>query len=275
MAGAFGGTMEARSWQPLVLEAFDAEAIDALVARAVPYVHVPKFLDPAWCREVVRRFGAAIESLPDHQGLVMGPMTFDSLAKPVELFVDSPEPHEYFAHVESDAPRVRAVFAGGDDPLALMRRSWQSAGWTEVPATEGPDQRYHPDVVWGIREAVAPPHVDMYERDHSAALSRFPRRLNYNIYLQNPDSGGQFAVYDRWHDPNVPRVKPWLNSADVEGLFATNTRLAHQPEPGDLVIFDAMLYHEVTRVDGHRRRRVQLHSSLLADPAAREFTFFI
>jgi hypothetical protein len=261
-----------RSWTPLVCRALDSRAIDAIVARSAPYVHVPGFLDAGWCEEIVRRFGATVAELPDHRGLVMGPMIFDTLARPVEMFVDTEAAGDYFDHVAGDAPRVRSLFAGGEDPLELVRRAWTDAGWQEVAAVEDDGRRYHSDVVWAIREASAPPHVDAYERERDIALSRFARHINFNVYIQNADSGGEFVVYDRYADASVPGTSAsCLDPADLVGV----PRLAHRARPGDLVLFDAMLYHEVTQVDGTNRRRVQQHANMLVDPDTREFLFYV
>jgi hypothetical protein len=259
-----------------VADTLSPAGIDALLSATIPYVHVPRFLAPAWCEEVVRRFTATIADLPEHRSLVMGPALLDTLAKPVELFVDSADPDDYFNHVARDAPRVRMLFAGGDDPLEMMRHAWRSAGWTEIPAAEDERRRYHPDAVWALRRAAAPPHVDSYEHDRTIALSRFERRFNYNVYIQNADAGGDFVLYNRYASagPDGARLTS-LDPAQAAALLGGATRLEHRPAPGDLVIFDAMLYHEVTLVDGIHRPRIQLHSNMLLDPAAREFLFFV
>lgn len=260
------------AWSPLVAETFSAKEIEVLLARGAPYVHVPRFLDPAWCAEIVRRFHSTIDSLPDHQSLRMGPALFDTLARPVEMFVDSEDSDEYFTHVAADAPRVRNLFAGGDDPLEKMRRVWLNAGWNEVAAAEDEQRRYHPDAIWALRQAAAPPHVDAFEHDRHITLSRYERRFNYNVYIQNADSGGHFVIFNRTGSDDQPRS---FDAAQSAALFNGTPRLEHRPSPGDLVIFDAMFYHEVTRVDGMRTPRIQVHSSMLLDPAAREFLFFV
>ena len=259
------------AWAPLICDALGPVAIEALLSRAVPYVHVPRFLDSAWCEEVVRRFDTALAALPDHQSLQMRPAVLDALARPVEMFVDASDQLTYFAYAAEDAPRVRQLFRGGEDPLEKMRGIWRAAGWREVPAVEehGP---YHPDAVWGLRKASAPPHIDAYERDRTVALSRFERHINYNVYLQSPDAGGGFAVYRRYAPAATGpgRFEPVLDPAELVGT----ERIEHTPAPGDLVIFDAMLYHEVTPVDGTHRARIQEHSNVLVDPDRREFLLF-
>ena len=268
---------DAGSWVPLVADSVSPAAIEALLARRVPYLHVPGFLDPSWCAEVIRRFWATMDTLPDHRSLSMGPALFDTLVKPVEFFVDANDQDEYFAHVAEDAPRVRGLFAGGDDPLDKMRSAWRTAGWIEVPAVEDEHRRYHPDAIWALRRAAAPPHVDSYEHDRQIALSRFGRRFNYNVYLQNADSGGFFVLYNYTSSPEAPadREPRALDAAWTAKLLGGAERLEHHPAPGDLVIFDAMQYHEVTQVDGARTPRIQIHSCMLVDEATREFLFFV
>jgi hypothetical protein len=265
----------AQSWSPLVTETISTDAIEALLSRRVPYVHVPRFLEPAWCEEIVRRFDAAIADLPDHQSLTMGPALLDALVRPIEVFVDSSNSEEYFTHVAQDAPRMRRLFIGGDDPLEKMSRAWSGAGWTRVPAAEDESRRYHPDAIWALRRASAPPHVDTYERDRQTALARFQRHFNYNVYMQNADSGGEFIIYNRNAADAPPGTPPALDSDLAAALLDNVERLEHRPAPGDLLIFDAMQYHEVTHVDGLRRPRIQVHSNLLADPVRREFLFFV
>jgi hypothetical protein len=267
-----GEAIERPAWRPLVADVLSAPEIEALIDRRVAYVHIPNFLAPAWCEEVVRRFSAAIAALPDHQAQRMGPALFDTLARPVEMFVDSADPEEYFSHVAEDSARIRQLYAGGDDPLEKMRGLWCAAGWREVAAAENETRPYHPDAIWGLRQAAAPPHVDAYEHDRSISLSRYDRRFNYNVYIQNAESGGHFVIYNQTGADNKPRA---LEGADAAALIESSEQIVHRPRPGDLVIFDAMYYHEVTQVHGTQTPRIQVHSNMLVDPAAREFLFFV
>jgi hypothetical protein len=262
-------------WQPLVVDSLTGDAIAAAMSGDVPYVHIPCFLDSEWCEEVVQRFNTAITSMPQYARQTMGPALLDTLAKPVEMFAHSDDPAEYFSYVEEDAPHVRALFDGGEDPLATIRNAWTTAGWTEVPATQD-ERRYHPDAVWGLRDAVAPPHIDAYERDRVSTLSRFERHINYNVYFQNADSGGDFIVYQR-RATAVPAGSPPGSIEFVleSAVLSDTARHVHHPAPGDLVIFDAMLYHEVTQVDGAKNARIQEHSNILVDPKSREFLTYV
>ncbi len=262
------------SWQPLVLPRLTPAAVDILMNRTYPYICIPGFLSPEWCAEIVQRFERAMEEVPHQRGMRMGTMLFDSLAWPVEMFVDRDEFDEYFTHVADSASRIRRLFAGGTDPLHTMRQVWSEAGWKETPVEEGPGRAYQTDAVWGIRDAFAPPHVDAFEHDRRNALSRFQRRFNFNVYIQNPDRGGEFIVFNQYAamDSDVPRgLDPELSAQLLGGV----ERIVHRPTPGELVIFDAMMYHEVGVVEGANKARIQEHCCILAEPAAREFTFFV
>lgn len=260
-------------WAPLVVDAITADEIEALMDRRVAYVHVPHFLAEDWCDEIVRRFHRAIDESPAHQSLRMGPALFDTLAKPVEMFVDSSDPAEYFNYVAEDAARIRRLYDGGEDPLDKMRHIWRDAGWREVAASEGANRPYHPDAIWGLRQAAAPPHVDAYEHDRQIALSRYSRRLNYNVYIQNAASGGHFIIYNAIGGDDKPRALQDAQAAAI--LRETSEQIVHRPSPGDLVIFDAMYYHEVTQVAGADTPRIQVHSNMLVSPDTREFLFFV
>lgn len=268
----------ADSWLPLILPSLTPAVVDLVMNRAAPFVRIPGFLSLEWCDEIVRRFEQAMEEVPDQRGMRMGTMLFDSLAWPVEMFVDRREFDEYFSYVADSHARIRRLFSGGTDPLMSMRRVWSEAGWTEVPAQEDDSRHYLPDAVWGIRDAFAPPHIDAFEHDRPGgrptALARFPRRFNFNVYIQNPDQGGEFIVFNRYgaSDSDVPRgLAPNLAAQLLGGV----ERIVHRPTPGDLVIFDARLYHEVGAVEGRDKARVQQHCCILADPATREFAFFV
>lgn len=265
-------TINPDGWRPLVVDRLTGTELDAILERRVAYVHVPGFLSAPWCDEIVRRFNAVIGSLPDHQGQRMGPALFDTLARPVEMFVDSTDPDRYFNHVAEDAMRIRRLFEGGDDPLLMMRRIWREAGWQEVAAAENETRHYHPDAIWGLRDAAAPPHVDAYEHDRQIALSRWTRRLNYNVYIQNAAAGGHFVIFNETGSDQKPRA---LEGDAATALRETAEQIVHRPSPGDLVIFDAMLYHEVTQVSGAETARIQVHSNMLVQPDSREFLFFV
>jgi hypothetical protein len=269
-----GAHSRADSWKPLILPSLTPAAVDILMNRKVPFIRIPGFLSPEWCAEIIHRFERAMEEVPHQRGMRMGTMLFDSLAWPVEMFVDRDEFDEYFTHVADSTSRIRRLFAGGTDPLVTMRQVWSEAGWTEVPAEEDANRRYLPDAVWGIRDAWAPPHVDAFEHDRPTTLSRFQRRFNFNVYIQNPDEGGEFIVFNRYgtNDSDVPRgLDPELTAQLLGGV----ERIVHRPTPGDLVIFDAMLYHEVGAVQGAHNARIQEHCCILAEPATREFAFFV
>lgn len=269
-----GADSSSDSWKPLILPSLTPAAVDILLSRTVPFIRIPGFLSAEWCAEIIRRFELAMEEVPQQRGMRMGTMLFDSLAWPVEMFVDRDEFDEYFIHVADSARRIRRLFAGGTDPLVAMRQVWNEAGWKEVPAEEDADRRYLPDAVWGIRDAFAPPHVDAFEHDRPTALSRFQRRFNFNVYIQNPDKGGEFIVFNRHGETHsdLPRgLDPELSARVLGGV----ERIVHRPTPGDLVIFDAMQYHEVGAVEGGDRARIQEHCCILAEPATREFAFFV
>lgn len=263
---------------PLVLDELEMRAVEALLAREIPWVLVPSFLRPEWCAEVASRFEEVMSTLPERRKVPLGPTIGDTLVEPVEMFIDTPHPEAYFAAAARDAHLVRDLFEGGEDPLRKMQEFWHSAGWRELPAEEGPGQCYLPDLIWAVHHGAVPPHVDRFEQERTNSLSRFPRRLNYNVFIQNPDKGGEFAVYGRFRgSESVPAgrknygFEPDLAEAIVEGC----DRRVHHPAPGDLILFDALLYHEVLPVEGYERTRITVHSNILLNPPEKELLFFV
>ncbi|APR79823.1 Hypothetical protein A7982_05170 [Minicystis rosea] len=140
-----------------------------------------------------------MEALPENH-LPLGPCFVKVLVKPLDVFMHGPDLSRYFDFVPGDAPRVREVFRGGPDPLDTIRAQWEAAGWTCVPAIEhlaADGKPYHSDLILSLEDNdLQAAHVDTFQGDWLTSLSRFARRISFNIFLGVPDEGG-FAVFRR------------------------------------------------------------------------------
>lgn len=276
------------AWVPLTADCLTSDAIDALLADEVPYVRVPRFLEPEWCAEVSRRYVEQMKNFPENK-LQVGPAYLQALVRPLDLHMHLPDMSSYFARAQHEAPRVREIYRGGEDPLDKLRSMWEAAGWTCTTAAE-PEGPYQQDLIWSIIDGgQQAPHVDTYQSDRQTSLSRFARRISYNIFLQAPDSGGGFVVYRR-RKQSVPVVGPkgkifqavgpedaeqlpWVADPDyVTNLVADVARADYEIVCGDLVIFDACNYHDVLANTGHR---IVSHANLAVDPIGLEFAFYV
>jgi hypothetical protein len=253
----------AGTWATVVADRLLAEHVDALLKQEIGYLLVPGLLSSEWCDEITRRFLAFLAAHPEHH-VFMRTNYVDTVVMAMNVFMrpDSGSGpsrlDEYFARVPRDRAALRAIYAGGADPYELIRSFWSATGWKELPASEeaGP---YHTDTLWGMVEpSFAPLHVDTYHRETPCSLSRFPRRISCNTFVQRPQGGGQFRVH-RHRQENGPleRARPAFAEYDIR--------------PGDLLVFDAGHYHEVLPVTGDRHRLFS-HMAVVLDPGSREYS---
>src|SRR5262249_7861076 len=153
----------------------------------VPMVVVERFLSAEWCGEIAKRFDAEIARTGRHVIESVPGIVLKTLARTIEL-VDA-FPRDYLAAVDDDAPRVRRLFDGGPDPLALVDAEIARAGWRRAPAVlDGAP--CHPDLVWAMSPGSASPvHVDTFLIHHPCALSRYAKRIGYNAFVRPSEAG--------------------------------------------------------------------------------------
>lgn len=279
------GSME---WTPIVTDCVTPEHLDALMADEVPYIRVPKFFSAEWCEEIVRRFWSRMEDLPDLQ-LTLGPCLANMLVRPLDLFMHDADLTPYFDWVPKEAERMREVFAGGADPVTEIGAIWERAGWTRRIAThEG--RPFEPDIIWSLESGpLQAPHVDTFQSDRVTDLSRYDRRISYQVYLEIPEEGGDFAVYRRRKlgghikgpqgrlievvGPGTADDFRWAEDPEkVSKLLVDAPRADYPLELGDMILFDACNYHQVM---GCKGVRTAAHANLAMDPETREFAFYV
>lgn len=258
-------------WEGVAAPRLRAGDIAALLDGTLAYLRVPRFLEPARCAELSSRFLAGPRPLYERrdygvvQTLELGHM-LASLPK---------QEARYFAEAPALAARLREFYAG-TDPLARLRDAFAEAtGWSCVEARAG-GRAYLTDFIWGFPPgATVPLHEDSAAlMDRAAGASgAFERHLTWNAYLSVSERGGLFRVYRRRRRPGDEgfKLEPHGYAA---GVVAGAERAECAPEAGDLILFDAENYHEVTRVEG-ARARIAGHSFLGVSPGRGEFGFWI
>jgi hypothetical protein len=252
-------------WGPIVTRQLTSAHVDAVASAEAPYVRIPQIISLDWCAEISQRFLDFIRAHPNCRRQLRT-FTMDSVVEAIDFFMGpdtggEPRMDEYFSLVPRDAPRLREIYRGGPDPMTLFREQWRSAGWIDRAASEN-GRPFHTDVLWGtIGSGQAPKHVDSYHLDFECALSRFPRRFSWNLYVQPPEAGGTFRVF---------RERRGVQGFDGHPL--DGAQADYEIAPGDLVIFDAGNFHEILATRGERHRLVA-HSAVLFDPATRDSAF--
>lgn len=252
-----------RTWAPVVADRLRPEHIAGLLDQRIAYVLIPGLLPRDWCAEITRRFVAFLAAHPEHH-IFFRTNYVDTVVLAMNFFMrpdgepGAPVLDEYFARVATDRAALRALYAGGGDPYALVSELWRESGYAPVTAEED-GRPYHTDVLWGMcSPALAPPHVDTYHREAACSLSRFPSRFSCNTFIQPSLGGGHFRVYRHRQNDGPFRREPPPPCAE------------YIVRPGDLLVFDAGHYHEVTPVEGEQHRLFS-HMAVLLDPASREY----
>lgn len=258
------------TWEPIVAPAVTSEAIAALLSGEAPYLRLPGFFGVAWCDELARRFHAMAAERPDHRVQLDGGAYMDTLGFSIEI---ARSMEKYFRGVAEDAPRMRAIYQGGDDLIAKLNEQFTAIGWSVVVAAEG-DQPYLTDIVLGGPGSRTPLHKDTYVVEYpDCCLSRFGYRLGANAYLHRPEAGGELVIYRRRHlsgEGQGGDGSPWIDQSFVEGV----EHVAYRPEIGDMVIFDSYRYHEILLSRGSEPR-LAAHTTILVDAARSEVSFVV
>lgn len=157
----------------------------------------------------------------------------------------------------AEANRKRLELLGGqEDPLpkvlGLLNKIWPAGA--SVASENG--RPYFAGVIRIFRKAV--PHNDYAPRDMQGwTIASIKQQLSWNLYLQAPEEGGEFEIWNRrWvsgdeesykHDPSV---KKGYDDAVVKGYSSSVV----EPSQGRFVIFDATNYHTIHDVKGQKQR---------------------
>lgn len=258
----------AGGWTPRIISSLTEQDIRDVLALEVPYLLIPGFLASGWCAEITRRFMEFVRTHPEN-ALPMKPCSVDTVVLPMNVFMrpdDAKGPSNldaYFARVPGDRATLRKMYEGGPDPFPLLQKLWRGVGWREVE-TEDRGRPYHTDVLWGLPSpGYSPPHVDSYHLETPCSLNRFRRRFSCNLFIQSPEEGGNFRVFRlRKQDGGWNGRPPGVASAE------------YVVRAGDLLLFDALNYHEVLPVGGDRHR-VFSHTVAVFDPELGEYSLFV
>jgi len=99
-------------------------------------------------------------------------------------------------------------------------------------------------------------HTDELMKDvpDERLASEIIQQLAANVYLQESDSGGDLVVVDqKLRYPNYEKFQI-EGSYGIRPEFVTGESAIYRPRAGDLVLFDSMNIHSVTKIFGPRDR---------------------
>jgi hypothetical protein len=258
-------------WKGITAPALRREDIEALVSNAAPFLCVPAFLSPDWCREIARRF---LKTEPP----VYEEFEYD-IVKTLQLglmFTQMPLGHaQYSAVIERNNRTIRGIYQGGEDALSKVKGQMASCGYrVAVPAYEG--RALTTDVLRAARGGnCSPLHTDSYGTKPGPLSPRFRHLFSWNLYLETSERGGELCVYRRFPRPGDEKhARPGYAWAYQPSVVAGAPKTVYAPKQGDLVIFNARNYHEVFETGGPTCR-TSAHSYIGVDDERGEMTFFI
>ncbi len=263
MTEYYDETVERPTWSGLSVDRLRASDVQALLGGEAAYVHVPRYLSPKWCAEILRRVRAGAAEARDYGvsktrqlGLALGPMFARRKA--------------YFSRAAELNAALREVYSGGDDPLAKVLDDFRRCtGWTSVDAREDGAQ-YATDMVGELLAGSGIPlHCHSPGELPGLFISRFPKQLSWNVYLAAPEEGGALVIYRRRRgasDEDFGAPGQGYTGALARGAAS----ITFQPRCGDFVIFDSDYYHEVLPFP-EAQHRAAAHSFFSVDAARREF----
>jgi hypothetical protein len=159
------------------------------------------------------------------------------------------------AVAEANAER-RQLLGSQPDPIEdvvqLLRAAWPAGARI---ATEG-DRAYFAGVIRSLKKV--PHHTDSARRDLEGwSVAKITRQLSWNLFLTDPDSGGEFEIWSRY----------WRDDDERDYRYDRATKKGYRPEvvhghssvvvspcTGRLVLFNALYYHTVRDVIGAKPR---------------------
>ena len=252
-------------WAGREVEVLTLQDVRDVIDGTVACVIIRGFLDPDASARVVERFDVATPGtgaygvVPTRQvGMPLMPVDLDN----------------YFAASERLNAEVDAVF--GDVPNQALRvraEMERATGWRTVTVDHEGAPYLRSLFVSFPPGAHIPVHVDRSSDIEGLILIRFPIQLSWNIYLQPSEGGGELWIYDRAFVRNeVTWVGDGHGGLEVDdGLLRKVAKFSF--ETGDLILFDANRYHEVTAITGDRSR-VFAHGFISVDSSAGEMAYW-
>lgn len=222
--------------------------LEALLENRIPCIRIADFATRSECAALSN---AAREARFAYDAEVDPPIGRIGVA----LFSYRDQPKKVYFQVASEQRRIqRQILSRSFDPLSRLIKMLGKVSGTRV--SNASDSEYGSFFFGLIRliQLKAGLHADFVQLDapHSA-LADVEAQLAWNLYLTEPESGGNCIVYNQLWQPEHERHKE-----DDSRLYYRRDLVGHcskfaiNPRLGDLVIFNCRNLHEIEACSGER-----------------------
>jgi len=222
--------------------------LDDLFHNRIPAIRLPGFAAASECAALRE---AAFANGFDYDRSVDPPIGRIGVA--LYSYRDKPD-RDYFQAAADARGKQRRIFANSFDPITrLMARLGAVRDCGAVIAS---DPEYG-DFFAGLIRLIhldAGLHADFVKIDApNSAVGDVAYQLAWNLYLTDPEEGGECMVYDRLWEPVCESEKAGDSPLYYRQELVENcARVVIHPSKGDLVMFNCRNLHEIKPCIGER-----------------------
>ena len=222
--------------------------LTALLHNRIPMICLPEFASFEEC-DALRK--VAFETGFDYDRSVSPPIGRIGVA--LYSYREASKP-SYFAAAEAARGKQSQIFSKSFDPITRLRDRLGEV--CNDGAALAVDPGYGPFFAGLIRliHLEAGLHADFVQIDApDSAIADVVYQLAWNLYLTQPEAGGDCLVYDRLWEPDCESEK-----AEGSALYYRKqvvedcTKAIIRPRKGDLVMFNCRNLHEIEPCSGER-----------------------